>query len=42
MGKTGDISSKDDQSLIIDHTNKFTVVENWLFDRGDLGACDKL
>ena len=42
MGKTGDISSGDNQSLIIDHTNKFTVVENWLFDRGDLGAGDKL
>ena len=42
MGKTGDISSGDNQSLIIDHTNTFTVVENWLFDRGDLGAGDKL
>jgi hypothetical protein len=36
------IHSGDNQSLIIDHTNKFTVVENWLFDRGDLGAGDKL
>ncbi|MEK6743281.1 MAG: hypothetical protein AABZ15_06720 [Nitrospirota bacterium] len=36
------IPSGDNQSLIIDHTNKFTVVENWLFDRGDLGAGDKL
>ncbi|MHB8845761.1 MAG: helix-turn-helix domain-containing protein [Nitrospirota bacterium] len=36
------ILSGDKQSLIIDHTNKFTVVENWLFDRGDLGAGDKL
>jgi hypothetical protein len=34
--------SRDNQSFIIDHTNKFTVVENWLFDRGDLGAGDKL
>ncbi|MHB8845003.1 MAG: helix-turn-helix domain-containing protein [Nitrospirota bacterium] len=47
MGKTGEqkpppVSSGDNQSLIIDHTNKFTVVENWLFDRGDLGAGDKL
>ena len=42
MEKTGDISSGDNQSFIIDHTNKFTVVENWLFDRGDLGASDKL
>jgi hypothetical protein len=47
MRKTGEqkpppISSGDHQSLIIDHTNKFTVVENWLFDRGDLGAGDKL
>ncbi len=36
------ISSGDHQSLIIDHTNKFTVVENWLFDLGDLSAGDKL
>lgn len=36
------IPSGDNQSLIIDHTNKFTVVENWLFDRGDLGVGDKL
>jgi hypothetical protein len=36
------VLSGDNQSLIIDHTNKFTVVENWLFDRGDLGAGDKL
>lgn len=36
------VPSGDNQSLIIDHTNKFTVVENWLFDRGDLGAGDKL
>ncbi|MHB8844982.1 MAG: helix-turn-helix domain-containing protein [Nitrospirota bacterium] len=36
------IPSGDNQSLIIDHTNKFTVVGNWLFDRGDLGAGDKL
>jgi hypothetical protein len=42
MEKTGDISTGENQSLIIDHTNKFTVVENWLFDRGDLGAGDKL
>lgn len=28
--------------IIIDHTNKFTVVENWLFERDDLGVCDKL
>lgn len=42
MRKPGDISSGDSQSLIIDHTNKFTVVGNWLFDRGDLGAGDKL
>ena len=35
-------SSKNIQSIIIDHTNKFTVVENWLFERGDLGVCDKL
>jgi len=47
IGKTDErilppISSGDVQSLIIDHTNKFTVVENWLFDRGDLGAGDKL
>ena len=47
MWQTGEqkplpVSSGDNQSLIIDHTNKFTVVENWLFDRGDLGAGDKL
>jgi hypothetical protein len=42
MGKTDDLSSGDNQSLIIDHTNRFTVVENWLFDRCDLGAGDKL
>ena len=47
MRKTGEqkppsVSSGDNQSLIIDHTNKFTVVENWLFDRSDLGAGDKL
>ena len=47
MGKTDEqkptpVPSGDNQSLIIDHTNKFTVVENWLFDRGDLGAGDKL
>jgi hypothetical protein len=47
IGKTGEqkpplISSGDNQGLIIDHTNKFTVVENWLFDRGDLGAGDKI
>jgi hypothetical protein len=36
------VPSGDNQSLIIDHTNKFTVVENWLFDRSDLGAGDKL
>ena len=47
MGKTVEHKpppepSGDNHSLIIDHTNKFTVVENWLFDRGDLGAGDKL
>ncbi len=47
MRKTGEkkpppISSGNTQNLLIDHTNKFTVVKNWLFDRGDLGACDKL
>ena len=47
MRQTGEqkpppVSSGDNQSLIIDHTNKFTVVENWLFDRGDLSAGDKL
>jgi hypothetical protein len=47
MGKTVErkpppVHSGDNQSLIIDHTNKFTVVENWLFDRGDLSAGDKL
>ena len=36
------VPSGDNQSLIIDHTNKFTVVGNWLFDRADLGAGDKL
>ncbi|MHB8843397.1 MAG: helix-turn-helix domain-containing protein [Nitrospirota bacterium] len=36
------VPSGDNQSLIIDHTNRFTVVENWLFDRDDLGAGDKL
>jgi hypothetical protein len=45
--KTGEqkpppVPSGDNQSLIIDHTNKFTIVGNWLFDRGDLGANDKL
>ncbi len=34
--------SEDMQGIIIDHTNKYTVVENWLFARGDLGVCDKL
>ncbi len=28
--------------IIIDHTNKYTVVENWLFERGDLSVFDKL
>ena len=36
------VPTGENQSLIIDHTNKFTVVENWLFDRSDLGVGDKL
>ncbi len=35
-------SSGDLKGIIIDHTNKYTVVENWLFERGDLSAGDKL
>lgn len=40
--ETHDSTSAEPQGIIIDHTNKYTVVENWLFERGDLGACDKL
>ena len=28
--------------ILIDHINTFTVVGNWLFERDDLGVCDKL
>jgi hypothetical protein len=30
-----DMTSEEPQGIIIDHTNKYTIVENWLFDRGD-------
>lgn len=37
-----DITLEKSLAIIVDHTKKYTVVENWLFERGDLSAYDKL
>jgi hypothetical protein len=37
-----DMTSEEPQGIIIDRTNKYTVGENWLFERDNLSVFDKL